>query len=68
MKHKTAEGTRSYFLTISFTIPDAPGPDEILVALAVAVSGRPHARIGDRYEDMKEMGVDQTGAHLSGKA
>lgn len=62
MKHKTTEGSRSHFLTISFTVPDAPGPDEILVALAVATSGRPHARIGDRYEDMKEMGVDQTGS------
>lgn len=64
MKHKTAEGTRSHFLTISFTIPDAPGPDEIVVALGVTVSGRPHARIGDRYEDIKDMGVDQTGKAL----
>jgi Amino acid synthesis len=62
MKHRTAEGTRSHFLTISFVIPDAPGPDEIVVALGVATSGRPHARIGDRYEDMKELGVDQTGS------
>ena len=62
MKHRTAEGTRSHFLTISFVIPDAPGADEIVVALGVATSGRPHARIGDRYEDMKELGVDQTGS------
>lgn len=64
MKHKTAEGTRSHFLTISFVVPDAPAPDEIVVALGVATSGRPHARIGDRYEDMKTMGVDQTGAKI----
>ena len=62
MKHRTAEGTRSHLLTISFVIPDAPGADEIVVALGVATSGRPHARIGDRYEDMKELGVDQTGS------
>ena len=61
MKHKDAEGTRSHFLTVSFVVPDAPGPDEIVVALGVATGGRPHARIGDRYEDMKELGVDQTG-------
>jgi hypothetical protein len=68
MKHKTAEGTRSHFLTVSFVVPDAPGPDEIVVALAAATSGRPHARIGDRYEDMKEMGVDQTGAKIKAPA
>ena len=68
MKHKSAEGTRSHFLTISFSIPDAPGPDEIVVALGIATSGRPHARIGDRYEDMKEMGVDQTGARTTVQA
>ncbi|MBM3600000.1 MAG: amino acid synthesis family protein [Alphaproteobacteria bacterium] len=60
LKHKTKEGARSHFLTASFSIADAPHPDEIVVALAGANSGRPHARIGDRYEDMKEMGVDQT--------
>jgi hypothetical protein len=61
LKHKTAEGTRSHFMTASFSIPDAPAPDEIIVALGIATGGRPHHRIGDRYEDMKEMGVDQTG-------
>jgi hypothetical protein len=66
MKHKTKEyeGARSHFLTMDFSIPDAPGPDEIVVAIAVATSGRPHHRIGDRYSDMEEMGVDQTGALL----
>jgi hypothetical protein len=55
LKHKSKEGARSHFLTATFSIPDAPGPDEIVVALAVATSGRPHQRIGDRYEDVKEM-------------
>ena len=64
LKHTTAEGTRSHFLTASFAVADAPGPDEIVVALGAASGGRPHARIGDRYEDMKAMGVDQTGTRL----
>jgi hypothetical protein len=61
LKHISAEGTRSHFLTASFVVPDGPAPDEIVVALGASTSGRPNARIGDRYEDMKAMGVDQTG-------
>lgn len=57
MTHITASGTRSHFLTISFTIPDAPAADEIVIAIGVATAGRPHHRIGDRFEDMKEMGI-----------
>jgi hypothetical protein len=63
-KIKEQEGARSHFLTMDFSIPDAPGPDEILIAIAVATSGRPHHRIGDRYQDMEEMGVDQAGKPL----
>ncbi|MGV6874120.1 amino acid synthesis family protein [Pseudochelatococcus sp. B33] len=62
LKHITAEGQRSHFLTATLSIADAPGPDEIVVAIGASTGGRPHARIGDRYEDMKAMGVDQTGA------
>lgn len=65
LKHINAEGQRSHFLTASVVIPDAPGPDELVVAIGAATSGRPHARIGDRYEDMKAMGVDQTGTTLA---
>lgn len=61
LKHIVTDGRRSHFLTGTISVADAPGPDEILVAIGAATSGRPHARIGDRYEDMKEMGVDQTG-------
>lgn len=66
LKHKIKEqeGSRAHFLTMDWTIPDSPGPDEIVVAIAVATSGRPHHRIGDRYKDMEELGVDQTGAPL----
>jgi hypothetical protein len=61
MMHKDDEGQRSHYLTLEFHIPDAPGPDEIVVALGAASSGRPHHRIGNRYMDMEEMQVDQTG-------
>ena len=66
LKHKikAQEGSRAHFLTISFTIPDAPAPGELVVAVAVGSGGRPHQRIGDRFMDMAEMGVDQTGAPL----
>jgi hypothetical protein len=57
MTHKTDEPRRSHFLTLEFAIPDAPGPDEIVVAIGGAVGGRPHARIGDRRQDAKEMGL-----------
>lgn len=61
MMHKDDAGMRSHYLTHEFHIPDAPGPDEIVIALGAAAGGRPHHRIGDRYQDMEEMQVDQTG-------
>ena len=66
LKHKikAQEGSRAHFLTMSFTIPDAPAEDELVVAVARATGGRPHARIGDRHQDMTDMDVDQTGAPL----
>ena len=64
MMHKKDPGMRSHYITLEFHIPDAPGPDEIVVALGVALNGRPHHRIGNRYEDMKEMGKDQAGRTL----
>jgi len=66
LTHKTSalRGSRSHFLTLEFAIPDAPGPDEIVVAIGASDGGRPHSRIGDRYIDMREMGVDQTGKPL----
>ena len=32
--------------------------DEIVVALGASVGGRPHHRIGDRYQDLKDLGHD----------
>jgi hypothetical protein len=56
LMHKADEGMRSHYLTIQFSIPDAPAHDEIVVALGASVGGRPHHRIGDRYQDLKELG------------
>jgi hypothetical protein len=55
---KNDEGRRSHYLTIQTAIPDAPAANEIVVALDASVGGRPHHRIGDRYQDLKEMGRD----------
>jgi len=55
---KNDEGRRSHYLTIQFAIPDAPAADEIVVALGASTGGRPHHRIGDRYQDLKDLGHD----------
>lgn len=55
-KHDT--GRRSHYLTVQFSIYDAPAADELVVALGAATGGRPHHRIGDRYSDLKALGRD----------
>ena len=55
---KNDAGRRSHYLTIQFAIPDAPRADEIVVVLGAATGGRPHHRIGDRYQDLKDLGHD----------
>ena len=55
-KHDT--GRRSHYLTVQFSIYDAPAVDELVVALGAATRGRPHHRIGDRYSDLKALGRD----------
>jgi hypothetical protein len=59
MMHKDDEGMRSHYLTIQFSINDAPAADEIVVALGASIGGRPHHRIGDRYQDLKELGSNE---------
>lgn len=39
------EWSFDHFDTVTFGIEDAPGPDEILIVLALAASGRPLARV-----------------------
>ncbi|MBW3095824.1 amino acid synthesis family protein [Pseudohoeflea coraliihabitans] len=55
---KNDAGRRSHYLTIQTAIADAPAADEIVVALGASVGGRPHHRIGDRYQDLQELGHD----------
>jgi len=55
---KNDEGRRSHYLTIQTAIPDAPAANEIVIALGASVGGRPHHRIGNRYEDLKDLGHD----------
>ena len=59
MMHKKDPGLRPFYLTHEFTIHDAPNENEIVVAIGGAPFGRAHARTGDRYQDMKEMGIEQ---------
>lgn len=61
---KNDEGRRSHYLTIQTAMPDAPAADEIVVALGASVGGRPHHRIGDRYQDLKDL--DQDAANPAG--
>lgn len=53
---KDDAGRRSHYQTIHTSIPDAPADDEIVIALGASIGGHPLHRIGDRYEDLKEMG------------
>lgn len=58
MMDKNDEGRRSHYLTLQFAIPDAPTADELVVVLGASTAGRPHQRIGDRYQDLKELNHD----------
>ena len=44
--HIKAMLVRSHFDAVEVRVPDAPGADELLLALAVTNGGRPHARVG----------------------
>jgi len=55
---KNDEGRRSHYLTIQCAMADAPAADEIVVALGASIGGRPHHRIGSRYQDLQELGHD----------
>jgi len=55
---KNDTGRRSHYLTVQFSIADAPADDEVLVAFGGSTGGRPHHRIGDRYQDLAEIGAD----------
>lgn len=46
LAHKDALYVRSHYDAVTLTIPAAPRPDELVVAVAVASGGRPHERVG----------------------
>lgn len=46
LAHKDALYVRSHYDGITLLAPDAPRPDELLIAVAVATGGRPHERVG----------------------
>jgi Amino acid synthesis len=46
LSHKDDSWSFDHFDTITICMPDAPKPDEIMVALAIADGGRPHPRCG----------------------
>lgn len=58
LMHKDDGGLRSHYQTIHLSIPDAPAEDEVIVALGASIGGHPNHRIGNRYEDLREMGHD----------
>jgi len=46
LAHKNALYVRSHYDTATVAFSDAPAPDEVVVAVAVATRGRLHARLG----------------------
>jgi hypothetical protein len=49
--HKDAAFVRSHFDGMEVRVADAPRADEIVVAVAVTDSGRPHPRVGGLKAD-----------------
>jgi hypothetical protein len=59
LHYKDAAFVRSHFDAMTVRVPDAPRSDEIVVAIVVTDSGRPHPRIGGlkKEEAKKEDGL-----------
>jgi hypothetical protein len=55
---KNDTGRRSHYLTVQFSVYDAPADGELIVAFGGSSAGRPHHRIGDRYQDLADIGAD----------
>jgi hypothetical protein len=51
LAYKDEIWVRSHYDAITLRVPDAPGPDEIVVIAAVASRGRLHARLGGMTKD-----------------
>jgi hypothetical protein len=65
MMHKIDEGLRSHYLTLNFAVTDAPGPDELVVAIGGSTGGRLHPRIGNRYIDLEELAAEAAQAEAN---
>lgn len=52
--HRNAAFVRSHFDAMEISVPDAPRPDEIVVAVVVTDSGRPLPRVGGLRADQIE--------------
>lgn len=65
LAHKDALYVRSHYDSISITLPDALGPDEIAVICAYATRGRPNHRVGglaaDEIKGTNGLTLDVTG-------
>ncbi|MEL7343635.1 MAG: amino acid synthesis family protein [Pseudomonadota bacterium] len=48
LAHKDELYIRSHYDAFTFTVPDGPRPDEILICVAVATGGRVHERVGGK--------------------
>jgi hypothetical protein len=59
LHHVTAAYVRSHFDAIEFCVPDGPRPDEIVLIVAAAIGGRPHARVGGLTVDGIKLGDGQ---------
>ncbi len=46
LAHKDELYIRSHYDAVTFSVPDGPRPDEILLCVAVATGGRIHERVG----------------------
>lgn len=57
LAHKDALYVRSHYDTVTVTLDDAPGPDEVAVLFAFASRGRLHARLGGLTAD-EAVGAD----------
>ena len=58
LAHKDALYVRSHYDAVALRIPDAPRPDELVVAVALATGPRPHERVGGvRLEEIQGGGL-----------
>ncbi len=60
LAHKDALYVRSHYHSMTVSVPDAPGPNEVVVVMAAANRGRPNFRLGGlRHEDV----IGEDGLH-----